>query len=117
MAIKFSKQRFNHLIFFLILTLTIFSFWAAFALLVVNESLYDDLPGYTVGELCIWELVALTVSMLIAWWMTKTWGTIEIRSLDQKSKLILSKNYGIYFTVYFMIAIIIGIWQWLKYWQ
>jgi len=39
------------------------------------------------------------------------WGNIEIKTIDNKRYLTLNPKYGIYFGLYFLIAIIVGIWQ------
>ncbi len=98
-------------IFYGVLTLTIFSFWAGFALLIVNKSFYRELPGYTIGRICIWELIALIVAGLIAHFMIRNWGSLERIEIDNKIKLMIDQKFGTYFLVYFLIAVGIGIWQ------
>lgn len=105
------KLNLLHIIFQALLTLTLFSFWAAFALLIVNQFFYKDLPGYTIGRICIWELVAIIIAAIISQWMIKKWGTIQLEQVEGQTKLTLHPNYGIYFLVYFICAIVIGIWQ------
>ena len=97
--------------FLLILTISLFSFWAAFALLFINQWLYKDLPGYTIGRLCIWEGVAIIIAALIARWMINKWGSIQMEEIDGVQKITLHPNFARYFAIYFLIAVCIGIWQ------
>lgn len=99
------------ILFHLVLTLTLFSLWAGFALLVVNKLFYKDLPGYRIGRLCIWEFIALLIAAFIAGFMIRRWGTIELKEIHGQKRLSLHPNYGIYFIIYFLIAIITAIWQ------
>ncbi len=104
-------MRTYQIIFYLILTLTLFSLWAAFALLVVNPYLIDDLPGYEMGQICIWEGVALVVAGLLAWSMTRKWGNIRIGRYENEVRLMVHPNYGWYFGIYFSVVLFIAIWQ------
>lgn len=99
------------LLFQAIIIITIFSLWAAFALLVVNRLFYQDLPGYTIGRICIWELVAILIAFLISQQMIKKWGNIRLEKVEDQLKLTLSPNYGLYLLIYFLFAIGIGVWQ------
>ena len=94
-----------------LLTITLFSLWAGFALLVVNKLFYKDLPGYTIGRICIWELVALIIAMAITKLLVNKWGNVEIKTIENKKYLTMNPKYGIYFGIYFLIAIAVGIWQ------
>ena len=100
-----------------LLTITLFSLWAGFALLVVNSYFYQDLPGYTIGKLCIWEVVALIVAALIAFIMLKKWGNLKMKIIENKPSIILHKNYGIYFSLYFLIGLIVAVWQFWRFAQ
>lgn len=104
-------QKHIRILFQSILILTIFSYWAGFALLVVNKLFYKDLPGYTIGRICIWELVAIIVAGILSQLMIKKWGSLKLEKVGAKLKLTMNPNYGIYFAFYFLIAIIVGIWQ------
>ena len=99
------------IIFQSVLTVTIFSFWAGFALLIINPHFHDHLSGYTIGRICIWEIVALIVSGTVAHVWIDRWGNISIEKSEQQSKLVMNQKFGIYFLAYFLIAIAIGIWQ------
>ncbi|WP_353777546.1 hypothetical protein [Winogradskyella sp. 3972H.M.0a.05] len=105
------SQKLAQIVFQIILTLTLFSFWAAFALLVVNKLFYKDLPGYTIGRLCIWELVAILVAAILARLMIKKWGNITLQNVGDKTMLSLNPKYGVYFVLYFLVAVVIAIWQ------
>ena len=105
------KQRSYQIVFQILLTITLFSFWAGFALLVVNKLFYKDLPGYTIGRICIWELVAIIIAALIAKLMIDKWGNLKVERIDNELKLTMNPKYGLYFSTYFLIAIIVGIWQ------
>jgi len=104
-------MKIGKIIFPTFLTISIFSFWAAFALLVVNKLFHNDLPGYTIGEICVWEYIALVVAGGIAYLMIKNWGNIQTQPISGKKQLVLHKNYGIYFSLYFGIAVMLAIWQ------
>ena len=104
-------QKVYKLIFPLLIGLMLFSLWAGFALLVVNKLFYQDLPGYTIGQICIWEYVAIVVAVLIANMLIKTWGNIDIKEIEDQRQLIMNPKYGMFFSVYFVIATIVGIWQ------
>lgn len=105
------------IIFPIIIAITIFSLWAGFALLVVNRYLYRDLPGYTIGKICIWEFIALLISAFLSYLIVRSWGNIDIGYVENKIKLVLNPKYGIYFLLYFIIAILVGIWQFLLFSQ
>ena len=105
------SPRIRNLLFVSLLTVTLFSVWAGFALLVVNKLFYQDLPGYTIGRLCIWELVALFVAAMLANILVKRWGRLEVIASDQGRLLAMNPKYAIYFGVYFLLAIATGIWQ------
>ena len=105
------NQPAHKILFPLLITITLFSLWAGFALLIVNKLFYKDLPGYTIGRICIWEFVALIIAALIARLLIKRWGNVEIKEIENRKYLIMNPKYGIYFGVYFLIAIVVGIWQ------
>jgi len=105
------NQRISQIIFQLLIIVTLFSYWAGFALLVVNKLFYKDLPGYTIGRICIWEFVALIIAFVLSTYLINKWGNIKIAKIDNEWTLTMNPNFGIYFSVYFLIAIIVGIWQ------
>jgi len=105
------NQRTIKIIFPILIAITLFSYWAAFALLIVNKILYKDLPGYTIGRLCAWEFVAVIISGLITYTLIRKWGNVEIRRIENKNLLVMNPKYGIYFVFYFITATLIGIWQ------
>ena len=105
------KQRTGQIIFQVLITISLFSFWAGFALLVVNKLFYKDLPGYTIGRICIWELIALIAAAFVAKLMIKKWGNLKIQYVDNDLKLTMNPKYGLYFSIYFLICVLIGIWQ------
>ena len=105
------KQKRINILFHFALSLTLFSLWAGFALLVVNKLFYKDLPGYTIGKICIWELVALTMAVLIGKVILNKWGTPQFRQIDEKHYLVLNPKYAYYFGIYFLVAMAVGIWQ------
>ena len=94
-----------------LLAITLFSLWAGFALLVVNPLFYQDLPGYTIGRICIWEYVAMVIAASVTYLLIKNWGNIEVIELNGKNLITLNPNYGIYFGIYFLVAILVAIWQ------
>ena len=104
-------QRLAQILFQIILTLTLFSFWAAFALLVVNKLFYQDLPGYVIGRICIWEGVALLVAALVAHQMIRKWGPIRLEQVNGERRLTFPPKYGAYFLIYFTVAVLVTIWQ------
>ncbi len=105
------NQRIGQILFPILITLTLFSLWAGFALLIVNKFFYKDLPGYTIGRICIWEFVALIIAALITKLLINKWGNIEIQEIDKQKFLTMNPKFGIYFGIYFLIAVIVGIWQ------
>lgn len=105
------NQKVVQILFQTLITITLFSLWAGFALLVVNKLFYKDLPGYTIGRICIWEFVAIIIAGLLAKLMINKWGNIEFKEIDHKMVLVMNPKFGLYFIFYFLIAIIVGIWQ------
>jgi len=101
----------SQIIFQFLIILTLFSYWAGFALLVVNKLFHKDLPGYTIGRICIWEFVALFFAYLISRMLIKKWGTLKIQEVDNELKITMHPKYGIYFLIFFLTALIVGIWQ------
>jgi len=99
------------ILFPILMTVTLFSYWAGFALLVVNKIFYKDLPGYTIGRICIWEFIAIIIAGLITYILIKKWGNAEIRTIETKDLLVMNPKYGIYFGFYLVTAILVGIWQ------
>jgi len=94
-----------------LISILLFTFWAVFALLVVNPIYNANLPGYDLGEICIWEYIAMMIAILGAFVMTKHWGYPEIRILENQKKLVLNIRYGYFLLGYFLIGFTIAIWQ------
>lgn len=94
-----------------ILVIILFSIWAALALLIINPYFVSSLPGYTIGRICIWEVVALGVSILLGRIIIVKWGGVEMIKVRDTNKLMMNRNYGILFVIYIVIALLIGIWQ------
>ena len=94
-----------------ILTILIFSLWAGFALTVINPYLREHVPGYVMGQLCIWELIALIISAVIAFLMVRYWGNLSLEEKKEREYITIHKNYGIFFIIYLVIAVAVGIWQ------
>lgn len=109
--VKVMNQKYFQLFFKALFTVSLFSIWAVFALLVVNKSFYEDLPGYRIGRLCIWELFAIIVAVLITRYVTKKWGTVKLENVGSELKLTMNPKYGLYFIIYFLVGIIISVWQ------
>ena len=105
------NQHTIRIVFPILLTITLFSLWAGFALLIVNKLFYESLPGYTIGRICIWEFIALLVAAVIAKLLISKWGNLEIREIGNQKLLTMNPRFGIYFATYFFIAIVVGIWQ------
>ena len=103
--------RLANILFFAVLTILSFSLWAAFALLVVNPYLQDELPGYRIGRICIWEFIALGVAVLISLSLIKKWGWPLIDSSARGKYLSVNINYIYLFLGYFMLGLVFGIWQ------
>lgn len=108
---KLMNQKIRQILFLLLITFTLFSLWAGFALLIINKFFYKDLTGYTIGRICIWDFIALIISILMAKLMLRKWGNIKVLEIDNNQLLTMHPNYGKYFVIYFLIAIIVGIWQ------
>jgi len=105
------NQKTIKILFPLLITITLFSLWAGFALLVVNKLFYKDLPGYTMGRVCIWEFVAIVIAVLIAKLLINKWGNAQIKNIEGKKFIAMNPKFGIYFSVYFLLAILLGVWQ------
>jgi len=72
---------------------------------------YQDLPGYTIGWICIWEFVVLLVAATITRSLIKKWGSAEIQEIKNKRLLTMHHKFADYFGIYFLVAIVVGIWQ------
>ena len=94
-----------------VLTLLIFSLWAFFALLVINPYLVNHIPGYRIGRICIWEFVALLFAGAIAYALTKKLGIPKIERNHDTNNITLNSNYAKLFLIYFLIVLVIAIWQ------
>jgi len=95
----------------LLISILLFTFWAVFALLVINPIYNADLPGYVLGEICIWEYIAMFIAILVSFMITKYWGYPEFRVLESHKKLVLHINYTYFFLGYFLLGFAIAIWQ------
>ena len=89
------NPKIGRVLFPALLMISFFSLWAAFALLIINPLFYEDLPGYTIGRICVWEYVAMGVAVLIAKMLISKWGNIEFQEIGRKKVIILNANYGI----------------------
>lgn len=105
------NPRIAKIIFPILLTVTMFSYWAGFALMIVNKIFYKDLPGYVIGRICIWEFVAIGVAALLAKVLINKWGNVGIIRHEGKRVLTMDPKYGTYFGIYFFVTTIVGIWQ------
>lgn len=109
--------RSTQIIFQALIIFTLFSYWAAFALLVVNPYLSSVFPAYRVGKLCVWELFALAFAYLLSRWMIKKWGNVKQVCMENRPCISMPKVYGWYFLVYFMVAASIGAYQYYLFTQ
>jgi len=109
--ICFDMNRIPQYIFSSILTIVFFSLWAGFALLVVNQNFHTKLPGYRIGKLCIWELVAFFIAAWIAKSLISKWGNIEVENQKGNRRVVLHYNYAKLFAIYFLISIFVSVWQ------
>ncbi len=80
-------------------------------MLIVNPYYKNDLPGYEIGTICIWEIIAFLIAGIIAHFLINKWGSIQFQRIDEKRKLILNYKYGYFFLVYLLFALVIAIWQ------
>ncbi|WP_235298271.1 hypothetical protein [Portibacter marinus] len=94
-----------------VITILIFSLWAGFALTVINPYLREHVPGYVMGRLCIWELIAFLVAMTLAKLMVKQWGNLSLVEVNGRRQLSLNFKYGIFFLIYLFIGLLVAIWQ------
>ncbi len=94
-----------------LISILLFTFWAVFALLVINPIYNADLPGYVLGELCIWEYIAMFIAILFSFIITKYWGYPEVCLIESNKKLVLNFNYTYFFLGYFFVGFVIAIWQ------
>ncbi len=101
----------HHLLFQLVLTIMLFLLWAAVALLVVNPYFHSDLPGYTIGRLCIWELIFLVIAAVLAKMMIKNWDYLEFTAREDRKVVSMNSKYATFFLFYFVLGILITVWQ------
>lgn len=106
-----SKMSVGNIIHQLLISVLLFTFWAAFALLIVNPIYNADLPNYVMGKLCIWDYIAMIIALLGSFILTKFWGYPEVIVIDNHKKLVLNLSYAYFFGGYFLSAFIIAIWQ------
>ena len=99
------------IIFQFVLTVMVFSIYVVFALLIINPFYSDDLAGYQVGRICIWDFLAFLISAIIAFSIIRKWGYGGIEMVDDEVRLVMSPKYGYFFFVYLLLAIIIASWQ------
>jgi hypothetical protein len=111
------SEKWYRIVFPVILSLILFSLWVVFALLIINKFYYETLPGYGIGKLCIWDLGSLIVALIIAYFIIKKWGSIEIDVQNGQKRIILNQRYFWLFSIYFLIIIGIGIWQFVVFSQ
>ena len=98
---KSANSKLIGVVFQMLLTVTLFSLWAGCALLMVNKLFYKDLPGYTIGRICIWEFIALLIAGLVAQSMIRKWGTINIEESNSDIKLTMNpKIWNILFNLF-----------------
>ncbi len=100
-----------------LMTVMLFSLWAIFALLVVNNQYDQNLPGYVMGEICIWEVVALIIAGLISRFIFTRWGGVKFRTRKQKTQIIINRKYFDFVLIYFLIIIVVAIWQFYRFSQ
>lgn len=103
-----SFLKFTHLT---VISICLFSLWAAFALLIVNPIFNADLPGYQIGRICIWEYIAMTIAIFCSFAIARFWGYPEIVRTRDSKKMTINIKYCYFYLSYFMLAIAIGIWQ------
>jgi hypothetical protein len=99
----------------LVLSIFLFSLWAAFALLIINPYLSDNLPGYTVGRLCIWEAIAGIIAFGFARIVITRWGFPETKESNGKKLIVFNIKYIWFFLIYLFIALGIGIWKFMEF--
>lgn len=100
-----------NILFQILTTLLLFSLWAGFALLVVNSYFYRDLPGYTIGRFCIWELVAIIIAGGLSRLMYLKWDGLMMQKAEKRQYIQLNVKYIYLLLIYFLIATIVGLWQ------
>jgi len=95
----------------LIISIMLFSIWAAFALLIINPIYNADLPEYVIGRICIWEYSAMLIAIVISFIITKYWGYPQVGMLESQRKITLNFNYIYFFGAHFLFGFLISIWQ------
>jgi len=98
-------------VFPILITVTLFSLWAGFALTIVNPFFHKDVVGYRIGRICIWELVAFGISVIISRRLIRKWGNLDVVDIGNKPMIVMNPKFGIYFGIYFLLAILVGVWQ------
>ncbi len=104
------KIKRNPFLGFFILTILLFSIWAVFALTMINPYLSKYFVGYTVGKLCVWEIIALSLSSLLAYLTLKKWPIHWIKD-EHQTQITIPKPIVIGFIAYIFIMSIVGAWQ------
>lgn len=99
-----------NLIHHLVISILVFTIWAAFALLIVNPNLHN-LPQYIMGSLCIWDFGAMAFAVFVSFIIGKYWGYPKSMIINKKASLVLPINYSYFFLGYFIFALSVGIWQ------
>ena len=94
-----------------VISICLFSLWAAFALLIVNPIFNADLPGYRLGRICIWEYVAMSIAILCSFAIVRLWGYPEIVKIGNHKRISFNIHYVYFYLSYFIVAIAIAIWQ------
>lgn len=91
-----------------VLSLFLFSLWAAFALLIINPFYKESLPGYTLGRICPWEGLALLIAIGISSFLVKKWGLPQRISSPEGQKIALHPGYFFFLLGYLLLALIVG---------
>lgn len=104
---KFTIKLIHHLI----ISVLLFTIWAAFALLIINKNTPSQLPEYIMGSICIWDYGAMILSIFCSFVISKYWGYPKLIPIDQKLSLGFPLYYGYFFLGYFIFSISIAIWQ------
>ncbi|MCI5058967.1 MAG: hypothetical protein MRY83_22830 [Flavobacteriales bacterium] len=93
--------------FTILISFLLFSFWALFALFVINDSFHQNVPGYKIGQLCVWEYIAFPLSVILSVLMIRKWGLPRLKD----GQFMMSYNYAWLFTFYVIYVLGIAAWK------
>ena len=59
----------------------------------------------------------MAIAAVFAWIMIDKWGSVSIEQVNGERKLTMHPNFGIYYLIYLIVAVVVGIWQFILFSQ